>query len=80
MSAKANMAGAVATVPEFSLRPMIVQIRVAGDAIEPGEAINEETGAERAEDEVFHPGFEGADVAAHEGDHDVEADGDEFES
>ena len=49
------------------------------DAIDPGDAVNEEAGAERAEDEVFHAGFERADVAAHVGDEDVEGDGDEFE-
>ena len=47
--------------------------------IDPGDAIDEEAGAERAEDEVFHAGFERADVAAHVGDEDVEGDGDEFE-
>ena len=55
------------------------EVHGAGGAVNPGDAVNEEAGAERAEDEVFHPGFERADVAAHVGDEDVEGDGDEFE-
>jgi hypothetical protein len=56
-----------------------IETHGAGGAIDPGDAIDEETGAQRAEDEVFHAGFERADVAAHVGDEDVEGDGDEFE-
>ena len=55
------------------------EVHRAGGAVNPGDAVNEEAGAERAEDEVFHAGFERADVAAHVGDEDVEGDGDEFE-
>ena len=51
----------------------------AGEAENPGDAVNEEAGGERAEDEVFHAGFERTGVAAHVGDQHVEGDRDELE-
>ena len=53
---------------------------LAGYAVEPCEAVDEEACGERAEDEVFHAGLEGSDIPAHVGDEDVEADGGEFEA
>ena len=50
-----------------------VEIGLAGDAENPGDAIDEKAGGERAEDEIFHAGFERGGTAPHVGDEDVEA-------
>ena len=52
---------------------------LAGESENPGDSIHKESGAERAEDEVFHAGFERLLMAAHVGDEDVESDRDEFQ-
>ena len=55
------------------------EVGVSGDPVDPGHSIDEESGAESAEDEVFHAGFEGFALAAEVCDEHVEGDGDEFE-
>ncbi len=55
------------------------QIRFAGHAENPGDAVNKKAGRERAEDQVFHAGFERGRIAAGEADQHVEGDGHELE-
>ena len=55
------------------------EIGLAGDAENPGDAIDEKAGAERAEDEIFHARLERGGLPAHVGDEDVEADRDQFQ-
>ncbi|MGC4017374.1 MAG: hypothetical protein QM755_23105 [Luteolibacter sp.] len=57
-----------------------VETHGASGAVDPSDAIDEESGAERTEDEVFHTRFQRADIAAHVGDEDVESDGYQFQS
>ena len=55
------------------------EIGFAGEPEDPGDAIDEEAGAERAEDEIFHAGFERGGLPPHVGDQHVEADRDQFQ-
>ena len=56
-----------------------VEIQGPGGAVDPGDPVDQEAGAERAEDQVFHPGLEGTELAPQVGDQHVEGDGDQFE-
>ena len=39
------------------------EIRLAGDAENPGDAVNQEPGRKRAQDQIFHAGFERRGIA-----------------
>ena len=52
------------------------EIRLAREAEDPGDAIDEEARAHRAEDEILHPGFERCGIPPHISHKDVETDGD----
>ena len=56
-----------------------VEVRLAGDAENPGDAVNEKSRRERSEDEVFHAGFERRVVAPHVGDEHIKRNRDEFD-
>ena len=72
-------AGTCATVPLRKTSGDALEIRFAGDAENPGDAVNEKASGERAQDEIFHAGFERERVAAGEGDEDVERHRDQLE-
>ncbi len=55
------------------------EIGLARDAENPGDAVNEKAGGERAQDQIFHAGFERERIAPGEGDEDVERHRDQLE-
>jgi hypothetical protein len=57
----------------------LLEIRLARHPIDPGDAVNEETSAERAQDEILHSRLERGTLAPHVGDEHVEADRDELQ-
>src|SRR5438477_10627712 len=57
----------------------LLQIGFAGYAEDPGDAVNEKCSRERAEDEIFHAGFEGDGVSSWKADQYEKGNGDELE-
>ena len=56
-----------------------LQIRFAGHAENPGDPVNQKSGRERAEDEIFHAGFERDWISSRKTNEDEERNGDELE-
>jgi hypothetical protein len=55
------------------------QIRFAGHAENPGDSVNQKCGRERAEDEIFHAGFERDWISSRKTNEHEERNGDELE-